>query len=282
LAGIRLVRFNEDVLNYSSTLRWNWEWSEKTRQGWSDEVRFLPGLRDWIREREMARLARLARQASKWWWPRICRWQAGMVAGWSLGFWILGVLIYVQGLSWWILARAPRPVAAMTGVVSLALTSTPALITAVGVLQWRPFKLNRESLLPVQRKSYLRQLGAAAALSQFQLWAGMSAALVLWSLLVGPRPVELAPLGGVLAFSAAFQVAVFGVVVWAARYRSKALGICALFSLFLAVQLLQLRWVAVGSQGQLTHVLWIAGIIAVLGLLITRDAYRRWLLADFD
>ena len=93
LAGIQLVRLREDKLTYDSTLRWDWDWSQKTRQGWSDQGRFLPGLRDWIREREMARLARLARQASDSWWSRICRWQVGMVAGWSLWFWILGVLI---------------------------------------------------------------------------------------------------------------------------------------------------------------------------------------------
>ena len=35
------------------------------------------------------------------------------------------------------------------------------------------------------------------------------------------------------------------------------------------------------SPGQLPHeVLWIAGGIAVLGLLLTWDAYRRWLVTD--
>ena len=37
----------------------------------------------------------------------------------------------------------------------------------------------------------------------------------------GPQPFPLAMLAGVLALSAAFQVAVFGVVVWTARYRSR-------------------------------------------------------------
>jgi hypothetical protein len=32
----------------------------------------------------------------------------------------------------------------------------------------------------------------------------------------------------------------------------------------------------------LHEALWIAGIVAVLGLLITFDAYRRWLVTDFD
>jgi hypothetical protein len=285
LAGIRLVRLNDETMTYYSTLRWDWDWSQKTRQGWSGEGRFLPGLRDWIREREMSRLARLARQASGSWWSRICRWQVGMVAGWSLWFWVLGALICLQPINWWISTKTSKTAVAMMGLTSLVLSFMPAIAT-VGVLQWRTFKLGHESLLPVERNSYIRQLGTAAALSHFQLWAGMSVALVLWWLLVGPRPFQLAPLGGVLAFSAAFQVVVFGVVVWLARYRSKGMGGVVLFSVFFAVQLLQLRWVrfwSEGSPGQLPpEVLWIAGIVAVVGLLITVDGYRRWLVTEFD
>ena len=285
LAGIRLVRLNEEALSYESTLRWDWDWSEKTRQGWNDKGRFLPGLRDWIRDREMARLTRMARRASESWWSRICRWQTGMVAGWTLVLWIVGALIHVQAVSWWIAARTPRSAAATMGLTCLILTSLPAVITAVGVFQWRTFRLRRESLLPIHRRAYIRELGTAAALSHFQLWAGMSVALALWWLLVGPRPLPLALLAGVLVFSGAFQVAVFGVAVWAARYRT-FVGAGMLFVLLVAAQPVQLRWVrywGVGSPGQLPHeLLWVAGIIAGLGLLATCDAYRRWLVADFD
>jgi hypothetical protein len=172
-------------------------------------------------------------------------------------------------------------------MTSLALTIMPAMATAVGVLQWRTFKVGRELLLPVQRKSYLRQLGAAAALSHIQLWGGMSLAVALWWLLTGPRPLPLPVLAGVLAFSAAFQVGVFGVLVWTARYRSKARAVFALMAFFIAGQVAataaaQRRW-STSPPGQLLHeVLWIAGITAVLGALITLDAYRRWLAADFD
>jgi len=288
LAGTSLVRLNREMLTYDSTLRWDWDWSQKTRQGWSGDGRILPGLRDWLREREMTRLARLARGASESRWSRICRWQVGMVAGWSLWFWILGIPIYVQALNWWIVRTTPKATAVMVNITSLALTFAPAMIAAVGVLQWRTFKLGHESLLPVDRKSYLRQLGTAAALSHVQLWTGMSAALALWWLLVGSRPLQLALLGGVLAFSAAFQIMVFGAVVWIARYRSAARWAIGLMTMFFgafvafALQFVQTRRSA-PSPGQLLHeALWIAGIVAVLGLLITFDAYRRWLVTDFD
>ncbi len=281
LAGIRLVRLNEEKLTYYSTLRWNWDWSQKTRQGWGGEGRILPGLRDWIREREMTRLARLARRASQSWWSRICRWQMGMVAGWSLAFWIFGTLIYVQALTWWLATISPKPAAAMLAMTSLALAFIPAIIAAMGMLQWRPFKLTHELLLPVERKSYIRQLGTAAALSHFHLWAGMSMALALWWLLVGPRPLQLALLGGVLAFSAAIQVAAFGVLVWVARYRSAARRFFLVMTFFFGAFTAFIGQ-HVQTRGTLPSKLWITGVLFVLGLLITFDAYRRWLVADFD
>jgi hypothetical protein len=308
LAGIRLVRLREEMLTYESTLRWDWGWSEKTRQGWSGDDRVLPGLRDWIREREMARATRLARRASESWWSRICRWQVGMAAGWSLGFWILGALIYVQGISSYLQTRAQIAAAAKSqmaaaattgmtksqiaaaatmGITSLVLTCVPAMIAAIGVLQWRTFKVGRESLLPVERKSYIRQLVAAAALSHFQLWAAISVALVIWWLLIGPRPVQLAVLGGVLAFSAAFQVVVFGVAIWWARYRSNGRGAVVLCSLIFGSQVpLQFAWVGHwcdGATGQVAYeAMCIAGVFVVIGLAITCDAYRRWLVTELD
>jgi hypothetical protein len=287
-AGMRLVRLSEEKLNYYSTLRWDWDWGQKTRQGWSGEGRILPGLRDWLREREMARLARLARRASWSWWARICRWQLGMVAGWSLWFWIVGALIYVEAVSWWVQAKSPKPAAAMLGLTSLVLTFLPPILSALGVLQWRTFKLRHELLLPVERKTYLRQLGAAAAASHFQLWAGIGAALMLWWILAGPWPLQRAPLGNVLAFSAAFQVATFSVVVWLARYRAAARWFFMLttffFGGFTAFTLQYVKALAANSSPkQLPHeILWVAGILFVLGLLITFDAYCRWLAADFD
>jgi hypothetical protein len=150
------------------------------------------------------------------------------------------------------------------------------------VFHWRIFRQGQELLLPVQRKSYIRQLGMAAALGHLQLWAGQCVLLVLWWLLAGPRPFPLALLAGVLAFSAAFLLGAFGSVAWVARYRSGILAGSAATVLVMAAAPLTIWW-SLSPPGQLRYeVLWIAGILAVLGLLITYDAYRRWLAADFD
>ena len=60
-AGIRLVRLNAEAMTYDSTLRWDWDWSQKTRQGWTGDGRILPGLETGSAAREMTRLVRLAR-----------------------------------------------------------------------------------------------------------------------------------------------------------------------------------------------------------------------------
>jgi hypothetical protein len=131
----------------------------------------------------------------------------------------------------------------------------------------------------VEQKSYLRQLGTAAALSHLQVWAGVTVAVLLWWLLTSPNTFQPAAVAGMLGFSAAFQLMVFGVAAWTARYRSRALGGLALAVLFPAALAVQ----TLSPPGHVSHaVLWMAGITAVLGLLITWNAYRRWLVADFD
>ena len=282
---VRLARLNEDMPGYEIRVQWDWTGrGPMNRQAWSGRGRLLPGLHDWIAKRQMARQTRHARRASASWWARVCRWQVGMVSGWSLWLWILGVVLYVHILHiliWWI-PTEPSPTASrMLRTTSFVLTFMP-MIAAMGTFVRRNPMLGHELLMPVERNAYVRQLGAAAALSLFQLWVGVNLVLALWWLLASPQPLQWAMLIGAVALSGAFQVAGFAVVVWASRYRSRWLGALALGILFFAIMTLQMRWF-VSPPDQLPHeILWVAGIIAVLGLLITFDAYRRWLAADFD
>jgi len=282
LAGMRLFRLNEDMPGYQTGTRWGGYGSRQTRRC-SDEGLIFPLLTDWIQERQMARLTRLARRASESWWARVCRWQAGMVAGWSLWFWIFGTLVYAHIVRWWAQAKGLEQATMTIGVVLFVLALMPAVAT-MGVFQSRTLKLGRELLLPVPRTSYIRQLGTAAALSQFQLWAGMSLGFLLSLLLTSPRPLQLAVLAGVLASSAAFQVAAFGLLAWVARYRTPVLPGLVVMALLMAAQSVQMGWTlrSPGQSHMPYHLIWVATVIAVLGLLITWDAYRRWLVTDFD
>ena len=279
LAAIRLVRLNEDMPGYQSLgTAWGWDGSQMTRPR-NDEGRILPGLRDWITERQTARLIRLAHRAPESTWSRICRWQVGMAAGWSLGLWIFGVVIYVHAMTWWILTKERNPARAVILVTSFVLSVLPVIAGGFRVLGGG-FEPGRGLLLPVQRKSYIRRLGMAAALSQFQLWAGLSVVLLLWWLLAAPLSFPHALFAGMLVSTAAFQVVLFGLLAWTARYRSKGSRIFVVVLFLPATFIVQIVWMS--SPCPLPQVLWIAGITAVVGLLITLDAYRRWLAVDFD
>ena len=278
LAGIRLVRLNEDVPGYRGQMHCDWTGrSQMNRPTQSGEGRLLLGLGDWIAERQMARLTHHAQRASTSRWSRVCRWQVGMVAGWSLWFWILSVVGYVHILTWWT-SEAPRVVIAL---VPFVVTFAP-VIAAMGSLLRRNATLGYELLMAEDRRSYVGQLGAAFALSYVQLCAGISVALILWWLLVSPQALPLAMLADMLVVAGAFQIGGFGAVAWTARHRSRWLSVLAVAFFCMAMQIMQIRW-SMLSPGQAPHeALWIAGIIAPLGLLLTWDAYRRWLRADFD
>jgi hypothetical protein len=282
LAGIRLLRLNEETLGYHATLSVQ-ERTRMTGQSSGQQRRFLPGLSDWIREREVTRIVRHAGRASRSWWSRTCRWQAGMVVGWPLWFWVLGTLVFLHILTQWVLIKPTDPMAVMM-YTSVLLTLLPAVIAAAYVFQWGPLKLGSDFLLPVDRRSYIKQVGMAAALGHLQLWGGLSAALAIWWLLVSPLPIPPSMLAGVLAISAAYQLGVFGAVAWTARYRSWQLVGFVITVLFLPAQCSQAfwmtHWLDSPPAGLSYESLEIAGIMAAFGLVATFDAYRRWLATD--
>ena len=99
----------------------------------------------------------------------------------------LCAVLLVQVFAW--LIRREQPHAQMSdpliAMLYFVLTMMP-VSTMMGVALKIPM-LGYESLMPVERKTYLRQVGAAFALSLLQLWGGISIALGLWWLLAGPR-----------------------------------------------------------------------------------------------
>ena len=275
-AGTRLIRLHEDMPAYRT--RTQWDWSGKNpmpRQAWAGEGRIFPWLWDWMAEKQIASVSRHARLASVSWWSRICRWQVGMVTGWSLGFWILCAVVNVQLVTWWITAKSFPNQSAQIGFVSMILNFLP-MVATMTVIPRRTGMFGRELLMPVDRKSYIRQLGAAVALNHFQLWGGASIALALWYLLTNINPqTQHATFSGMLAFSGAFQVGAFGILVWTAQYCSRWLNALAMMSLLMAAPVFGVGLVTFPP-------VWIGGAIALAGLLITFDAYRRWLKTDFD
>ena len=281
IGAMRLFRLNEDMPEYR-WIRWDkWVVRSQTAAPLFTDDPTTKWLKDFIAERQMAILTRHARQASASWWSRICRWQAGMFYGWSLWLWILYISLVLYFIIWWMPTKEPHSPSTL-GMMLFMWTFMP-LCGVLGAFLRRIPMLGHELLMPVDRKTYVRQLGTAASLSILQLWGGMVVALILWCLLMGPRPLPYATLASGAIISAAFQVITFAVMVWIVGYRSTKWLAALMFVLFLSALMISQMWWVASQLGQPLHkAIYIAIVIAPLGLLIAFDAYRRWLKADFD
>ncbi len=283
-AGRHLMQLNEDMPAYRTRTQWNWSGNKAMpRQTWTGEGWFFPKLRNWLAERQIASASCHASRASASWWSRICRWQIGMVTGWSLGLWILCAVVYIHSSTWLGGAVAREE---STNLIALVLLFVPMLAT-MNLTQGRSNMLERDLLMPVDRKSYIRQVGVAAALSQLQLWVGTSIAMVFWYWLVNadPQPRQLSRLALILVLTGALQTGCFGIQTWIARFGSLRWNSLGMLVYFLPAQMLLFALVFRSPQtifNTIWELIWIAGSIALAGLLITFDAYRRWLKMDFD
>jgi hypothetical protein len=140
-----------------------------------------------------------------------------------------------------------------------------------------------ELLLPVDRRGYVRQLGLAVAIGQLQLWSVFSIAIALWSLTTAQQLLPLANVARLLVVLALLQPWFFGFGTWFTRYRSFAMLLAADLVAFYVALIPLLLSAAPPPLRQWSGLsVPLAGMIAMLGLLMTSGAYRRWLVTDFD
>jgi len=276
LGGIRLVRLNGDTQEYSG---FKWNRASGTVEYIAPRVAqdsIRQGLVFRVEEKLMARLTRHAQRASASRWSRVCRWQVGMLTGWPvIGFGLMFFLSF--SFVTWIMSKGTPPLIALSAFFASVM---PASLVW-GTLRRRRKVLPRESLMCVDRATYLKQVGMAAALNQLQVWLSMTAMFVLWRCWVVQQPLSVA-VAYVLAFSALSQPWFFGLNVWLLRFRSLIpvfLGWMVFFPVFAGATI----GIELGpASPEWPIVLLVAAIFAVLGLILTWDAYRRWLATDFD
>ena len=211
-------------------------------------------------------------------WSRVCRWQVGMLAGWSALLLGIGAFfLFDYGLDDW-----PGPAKGRCGF-SVDDVFRYAARYVLGLIWWRIPMLGRELLLPVDRPSYVRQLGMAVAVGQLQLSAGMSVGITLWLFLTARQSFSFTNLAFVLGIFTLLQPWFFGVGVWFLRYRNLGMQIGGFIGALYVSMIPVALYAAPGPLDPWRYsALPVAGIIAVFGLLLTWDAYRRWLVADFD
>ena len=184
--------------------------------------------------------------------------------------------------------RGPNALAIQS--TCFCVTMMPAMAAFMLVFMRLP-TLKCGLLLPVDRKSYLRQLGAAAALGHFKLWAGASVAIIAWWLLVAREPRQLSLLSEIVIVAGVYQVWVFGTLVWLTKYPSRItvmlVGMLIMMSQSVVDWATRAPTATYAGLNELPipfdyeMVLW-ALLAAVPALLMVYLGYRRWLVADFD
>jgi hypothetical protein len=240
---------------------------------------FSKGKSDRLADRHIARLARHARHASVSGWSRVCRWQLGMNVALLLrslsifsSFIFFGVFIYFQ----------QGAAASLNGkesslMVPVMFSNIIPLFTLVLLQTHRP---SREVLLPVERASYIREIGWSIFLFYLTAWAISWPICILLMTQVFRLSMPLMMIVDLLLISAFTSILFFGVTAWMSLCRSMFLRILAMI-IPIGIQIV-LMMIAVerdaGAYAPLMVVL--AAVAGMFGLLITFFSYRRWLTAD--
>lgn len=149
LGGIRLFLIEEDMPRYYtlSAIGTNRMTTPRPAEG----MRLPGGLSAWIAERQIARVIRHARCVSGSLWSSVCRWQLGMIVGWSALTSAFFVCLYIPIMLWII----GQNICDGTALFMIAMCAYIPQGFVWGAIWRRTPMLQRELLLPVDRPTYI-------------------------------------------------------------------------------------------------------------------------------
>ncbi len=153
----------------------------------------------------------------------------------------------------------------------------PTFVTGgMWMKQWQ--FLEMEFLRPAYRENIILDIGLAMAIHVAQCWCVFALALSVYVLLPFGGQRSLNGLATALSASAMLQVFFFGLVVWLARFRSPSLNA------FVLLAMMPASLVAAVIDPHAAYwrpaVLMGAFVLACVGIILIRAAYRRWLHTD--
>lgn len=208
-------------------------------------------------------------------WQRIQRWR-------NLNDGYRGFLIYYflfMNLPFYHHPRAPNGDGSMVFPFFATLQSAVPIILVVQrwQAQWKYFAV--ESLKPLSRNTYLIELGVAAAVDLLECWFFWTVLLLLSIAVDEPAKIWLTC--GFLVCQLLTLVFTFSAGVWVVRYRemNETSVIFALLTLIGCPILLAMLW-WLGNWNIEVPVIG-SFVLAIVGLFILYDAYRRWLLTEW-
>ena len=276
LVGMYLFRLNEDMPTYHCQPPSGW--MAKGRMTRKDVYISC------FREQSVAYLVRHAQLATCSRWSQICRWQWGMATGWRVSLWAILPVGLLQVMNWLDPQRVENAMTSM--MVGTSFAFLPLLMSTTQLMSWLTLRLRvagHELVLPVERRTYARQVGAALALGCFQIAGTMCAGIIAWWLLAIATPPPVLHVISLAAIALLMQIFMFGVLVFAWTVTSNRLVQVATYMASLLASIILLTGGFLDSHFRLRPEVWsVGGGFAVLGVLLAYIAYRRWLRADFD
>jgi len=301
LGAVQLFRLHDDVPEARFSLRWlsSWIWVDRVfnpSAGWRRPYEWMIKGRLVFRspDGQVERLTEHARRASTSRWSAVCRWRVGIpnsLTSWLFG---VGVALAVQFAGWLAFRGRLDPSTFFWFAFVVWLIACPSFESLLRLAR-RNYLLGYGIMLPVERRTYLKQVGMAVAISWLRTWGGMYAAFMLWWITAAPEPLRLGLAVNILACSAVAQVGLFGIVLCLASLAQRESperlplllplvvgGIAGVLGLPIGVACVALNESPLPGLGNFLVPLAGAALFAMFGLLLTWLAYRHWLAADFD
>jgi hypothetical protein len=281
LAIVRILCLTEEDAAYHRKLQLD-TWTVQPRvtgevnRAWAEAKR--TGLFGWPGSR-----ARIVIPTTHALWDCSRRWRC-LTAG-SLPVLGIGAVIWIL-CTWLPVLQAPDSNSGAVVPMFLIMSMMPALVVSqMWFRQWR--FLETESLRPIDRGRFLSEIGMALAINVAQCWGVFAAAVVVRATVLNRFHFDSAALAEALCASALVQVFLCGVIVWLMRYRSPGMTIGVGGSLAVLVTIPTVILACpkgIYEPARLADygvaALVVSGVLALLGLLIARDARRRWLVTE--
>lgn len=258
LGLVRLVTLHEEMPEYHR--RMSGDLWRSHGAGTGPQPRPSENLSDKVIERHLSRLPKAGRGGI---WARARRWGNGAP------LWPVAPLIAVV-LGILLLFRSGDPIFLLRAGPGIVLM--PAFITCVA--KTKQLLLEFNLLRPVSRPALMREMGLNLAVDLGRLWLAVVGGWLLAIFYWAPHELLTPAMLRFLFVSTFAQVFLFSIIIWLARYR-RPLLILAPIAFMLLVMRQPIFFQRPSAVVQTTAI-----ILALLGLLIARDAYRRWLVTE--
>lgn len=206
-------------------------------------------------------------------WSRTQRWR--MLTRSNMFNILFMIVIMVASMRIGSYGKAPVPV-----IIMFLLWMPAGMCTNLWLQLWR--YLEADSVRPIGRKQLIREVGATIIYDAARGWAWMALVIAADATLLRADPMPLSQVLTLILLSLLLQIPAIGTAVWFMRYRSPMKVMFGTMGLLILPGILLIATAMGDDHGAAFRLP--AGLAAIVmaigGVYIFRDAYRRWLVTE--